>query len=78
VRETLRNYNAMQIGVFDVFVAKQQEIEARRSYVGTLRDAWLARIDLEELMAGGLNDERVSARPRASGPSTTTMQSRAH
>jgi outer membrane protein TolC len=78
VRETLRNYNAMQIGVFGVFAAKQQEIEARRSYVGTLRDAWLARIDLEELMAGSLNDERVSARPRASDHSTTPMQSRAH
>ena len=78
VRETLRNYNAMQIGVFDVLVAKQQEIEAARSYVETLRDAWLARIDLEELLAGSLNDERVSARPRASSHSTTTMQSRTH
>lgn len=60
VRETLRNYNAMQIGVFDVLLAKQQEIETTHTYVETLRDAWIARVDLEELLAGSLNDARIS------------------
>ena len=78
VRETLRNYNAMQIGVFDVFVAKQQEIGAARGYVEKLRDAWLARIDLEELLAGHLNEQRICAQPTGSSHSTTTTSSGAH
>lgn len=61
VRETLRNYNAMQIGAFGVFVARQQEIEAMQNYVKTLREAWTARIDLEELLAGSYRESRVEA-----------------
>lgn len=52
VRETLQNYNAMQIGVFDLLIARQQEIDAGRDYLETLRDAWFARLDLQELLAG--------------------------
>ncbi|MCE9595715.1 MAG: TolC family protein [Planctomycetes bacterium] len=78
VRETLRNYNAMQIGVFEVFAAKEQEIEAARNYVETLRDAWLARLDLEELLAGGLNDERVAAEPSAHARSTNASNPEGH
>lgn len=59
VRETLRNYNAMQIGAFGVFVARQQEIESMQNYVETLREAWTARIDLEELLAGSYRESRV-------------------
>jgi cobalt-zinc-cadmium efflux system outer membrane protein len=61
VRETLQNYNAMQIGVFDVFIVKEEEIAAQRAHVETLRDALLAGLDLEELLAGHLNRERVEA-----------------
>lgn len=63
VQETLRNYNAMQIGVFDVLVAKEQEIAARRALVEMQREARLARLDLEELLAGHLNHDRVGAAP---------------
>lgn len=78
VRETLRNYNAMQIGAFDVLVAKQQEIDAARSYVETLRDAWIARLDLEELLAGSLNEERIAAQPSASGHARTPSKQGGH
>lgn len=61
VRETLQNYNAMQIGAFEVLLAKQQEIAAGREYVETLRDGHLARLDMEELLAGSLNHERLEA-----------------
>ncbi|MBK6939012.1 MAG: TolC family protein [Planctomycetes bacterium] len=61
VQETLQNYNAMQIGAFEVLLAKQQEIQAGREYVETLRDAHLARLDIEELIAGNLNPERLAS-----------------
>lgn len=52
--ETVQNYNAMQIGVFDVLAQKQRQLAAKRERLATLRDAWLTRIDIEELAAGSM------------------------
>jgi outer membrane protein, heavy metal efflux system len=52
VRETQLQYNAMQVGVFDLLRAREQQIEAALAYVDTLLDYWLARTDLEQLMSG--------------------------
>jgi cobalt-zinc-cadmium efflux system outer membrane protein len=54
VHEVLQQYNAMQVGVFDVLDVRRGELEAARATLHHLRDAWLARIDLEELLAGSL------------------------
>ncbi len=59
VREVVQYYNAMQIGAFEVLDAKQRETDARREFVDALREAWLARIDLDELLSGAL--DRASA-----------------
>lgn len=67
VRATLRNYNAMQIGAFDVLVARRREVAAERERVLTLREAWRARFDLEQLLAGSLVRERVAMMPRFEG-----------
>lgn len=73
LRATLQDYNAMQIGVFDVIVQKQQQLAAVREQVTTLRDAWLARLDLEELLAGSLPDgARAPWWPDADSPTTDT------
>ena len=67
VRETLQNFNAMQIGAFDVLRTRQEEADAGREFVETLRDAWLARLDLAELLAGSLNRDRLGAMPHGEG-----------
>ena len=54
VRETVQNYNAMQIGAFEVLQQKQQQLTAARDYLDTLRELWLVRIDLDELLAGAV------------------------
>ncbi|MEO6594196.1 MAG: TolC family protein, partial [Planctomycetota bacterium] len=54
VRTTLQHYNAMQIGIFDVLLEKQQQLADGREYVLTLRLAHLARLDLQTLLAGSL------------------------
>jgi len=59
VREGLQFFNAMQIGAFDVLRAKQQEMDARREQAETIRDTWLALLDLRELLAGSLNPARL-------------------
>ncbi|MGB3969692.1 MAG: TolC family protein [Planctomycetota bacterium] len=54
VRKTLQHYNAMQIGAFDVLRARQQQLADEREELYTLRDAHLVRLDLQELLAGGM------------------------
>lgn len=53
VQDTQLRYNAMQAGVFELLAAKREEIEAGGGYVEALRDAWIARIDLRNLLRGG-------------------------
>ena len=72
VRETQLHYNAMQLGVFDLLRAREQQIQAAIGYVETLLDYWLARTDLEQLVSGRIpSGESVPtgrrARPRPMG-----------
>jgi cobalt-zinc-cadmium efflux system outer membrane protein len=59
VDETMQTFNAMQIGAFDVLDAKEGETDARREHVQTRAAAWLAVLDLSELLAGSLNRQRI-------------------
>ena len=52
LRESQLQYNAMQIGVFQLLLAKREEIEAGSQYIESLRDYWLARANLELILAG--------------------------
>jgi outer membrane protein, heavy metal efflux system len=54
VRQTELQYNAMQVGPFDVLRARQQEIDTASRYVEALRDYWTARTDLALILAGRL------------------------
>lgn len=54
-RETQLQYNAMQIGIFQLLQAKQQEIEAGRRYIDALEAYWTARIDLDLLLQGRIS-----------------------
>lgn len=59
LEETQLQYNAMQIGVFDLLRAKQEEVNAGREYVEALRDYWVARADLEKAVGGSLSGKRL-------------------
>jgi cobalt-zinc-cadmium efflux system outer membrane protein len=50
--ETQLQYNAMQLGVFQLLQAKQREIDTRRQSIAAQRDYWLARTELEQILAG--------------------------
>ena len=54
VNETQLQYNAMQVGVFELIRAREQQIEIASGYVQALRDYWLARSDFEQLVSGSL------------------------
>ena len=44
----------MLVGVFQLLVAKRDEIDAGRGYIEALRDYWIARTDLERAVGGEL------------------------
>jgi len=52
VRDVLTHYNAMQVGPFDVFLARIRELRAQAELLDAIYETDLARFDLEELFAG--------------------------
>ncbi len=54
VNEAQLQYNAMQIGIFQLLREREQQIGAGVAYVEALREYWLARADLEQISSGRL------------------------
>jgi cobalt-zinc-cadmium efflux system outer membrane protein len=52
VEQTQLQYNAMQLGPFQVLMAKQQQIDAGAAYIRALRAYWLARTELDQILSG--------------------------
>ncbi|MCS7050905.1 MAG: TolC family protein, partial [Thermomicrobium sp.] len=64
VQETQLQYNAMQVGPFELLRAKEQQIATAVRYIDTLREYWSARADLALILAGRLPPtEPVPAAP---------------
>jgi outer membrane protein, heavy metal efflux system len=79
VEHTLLQYNAMQIGVQQLLLARSAELAAHRAYVAALRGYWLLRADLDQLLAGrlmdGIQDSRDAMQDPGSGmPETPAGQ----
>lgn len=70
LNETQLQYNAMQLGVFDLLQARGQQIRAAMAYIDTLRDYWLARTDLEQMLNGRLPSPNGAAMGRMERPKT--------
>jgi cobalt-zinc-cadmium efflux system outer membrane protein len=71
VSEAQLQYNAMQVGVVQLLRDREQQIEAGVDYVETLRDYWLARTDLAQVMSGRLPG---SGGARANAGRVTTIK----
>ncbi|MCU0634712.1 MAG: TolC family protein [Gemmatimonadaceae bacterium] len=52
VEESQKQFNAMNLSVFTLLLAKQAEIEAAAQSVEALRDYWVARAELERAVGG--------------------------
>ena len=66
VAESQLQYNAMQIGVVQLLRDRERQIESAVDYVETLREYWLARGDLAQLVIGRLPAAN-GLRPTGSG-----------
>lgn len=58
--ESQLQYNAMQIGPFQLLQAKQEEVKTGAESVEALRDYWVARAELEKAVGGRLTGKFVS------------------
>ena len=61
VEQSQLQYNAMQLGVFQLIQARREEIRAGRGYIDALRTYWVARANLSRLLAGGSPDEAMGS-----------------
>lgn len=69
VDESQLYYNGMLIGVYELLLAKQNQINAGREYIEALRDFWIATSDLERAVGGHL-----IATEKATQPPEQTME----
>jgi cobalt-zinc-cadmium efflux system outer membrane protein len=64
---TIRQYNAMFKGAYDLLLAKQAHVEAERAHVEAQRDYWIARARLERALGGALPADGPSGAKGAAG-----------
>lgn len=57
VDESLKHYNYMLLGNYQLIQAKQNQIVAQRDYIEALKDYWMARSELERIVGGTLNHQ---------------------
>ncbi|MBI3551623.1 MAG: TolC family protein [Elusimicrobia bacterium] len=50
--ESLKHYNFMLLGVYQLLQAKREELDARRGYVDALKDYWTSWAELERAVGG--------------------------
>jgi cobalt-zinc-cadmium efflux system outer membrane protein len=69
VRQMQLEYNSMLTGVFALLQARRDEIDAGREYIESLRDYWIARVELEQAVGGRLKVVNlVATQPAQSQP----------
>ena len=73
VDESQLYYNGMLIGVYELLLTKQNQINAGREYIDTLRDYWIAESDLERAVGG-----RLIVTGEATQPATQTSELHKH
>jgi cobalt-zinc-cadmium efflux system outer membrane protein len=61
VNEAQLQYNAMQLGPFQLLRAKEQQIETAVGYIAALREYWLATGDAGQLLSGRIPDSGTGA-----------------
>lgn len=79
VERTQLQFNAMQLGVFELLQARQAEISAGADYVEALRDSWTLRAELEHAL--GTRIESTNPTPIESqnaGPASQPSERQGH
>jgi outer membrane protein, heavy metal efflux system len=67
LKQTQLQFNAMSVSVFQLLLARRDQIEGARSYVEALREYWTARAEAEQLRSGRLPSLATLMSETASG-----------
>jgi cobalt-zinc-cadmium efflux system outer membrane protein len=76
VNEVQLQYNAMQLGPFQLLRAREEQIQTAVAYIEALRDYWLARGDAGQILSGRL--PAGNGLPAATGGQMGMIQSAGH
>ena len=71
VEETLKFYNGMLVGAYELLLAQQAQVLTAKQYVDANKEFWLAWVDLERAVGGGIPVPQFN--PRASAPAPGTL-----
>jgi cobalt-zinc-cadmium efflux system outer membrane protein len=52
VEETVKYYHGMLVGVYDLLLARQGQVQAARDYIAASKEFWMAWAELERAMGG--------------------------
>jgi outer membrane protein, heavy metal efflux system len=74
LNESQLQYNAMQLGPFQLLRAKEEQIETAVAYIEILRDYWLARGDIGQILSGRLPSSNGLPMDRAAAPVKMTTE----
>jgi outer membrane protein, heavy metal efflux system len=77
VNEAQLQYNAMQLGPFQLLRAREQQIRTAVAYIEALRDYWLARGEIDQILSGQLPRSDFMS-TRSMGGQTTPRESERH
>lgn len=72
VSETQLQYNAMNVGLFQLLQAKRDQIETGRRYIELLRGYWVTKAELDQLVAGRLPAGAGARMERSEDAATST------
>jgi outer membrane protein, heavy metal efflux system len=78
VSESLKFYNGMLIGVYELLRAKQDELVAKREYVRAAHDYWMAVSELERAAGTTIAGLAPTATPAAAQPTQPPAQRDQH
>jgi cobalt-zinc-cadmium efflux system outer membrane protein len=79
LQQTQLQFNAMSVSVFQLLLARRDEVEVARSYVEALREYWTARAEAEQLRSGRLPAvSAMAAEPVANDNSGRSLGASGH
>jgi cobalt-zinc-cadmium efflux system outer membrane protein len=78
VSETLKLYNGMLLGTYDLLLARQAQTQTARQYIASVKEFWLAWTELERALGGKIALATSSDSARPSDDSSFSAQPHHH
>jgi cobalt-zinc-cadmium efflux system outer membrane protein len=78
IDESVKQYNAMNLGPFELLQVRREQIDIEERYIEALRDAWVARTAAWQLRAGSRPTSTTRGLERRAGAVAPTAEAGGH